>query len=391
MKIVDVCAFYSPKGGGVRTYIDRKLAEGPKAGHEIVVIAPGPRSCVEERGRGARIVWLASPKFLLDGNYHYFADAKVLHAALDREQPDVVEVSSPWRSASMVAAWKGKAIRSLVMHADPLAAYAYRWFEMLADRPTIDRGFDWFWRHLRRLDASFDSVISASQSLSARLEGGGLRGVSTIAMGVEPGIFSPNLRDTALRRRLLELCGLDVTGTLLIGVGRHGPEKRWPMVVEAVMSAQFHEPVGLILMGDGRERTKIIRRISANPHIRLLAPITDRHALAATMASADALIHGCEAETFCMVAAEAAASGLPLIVPSDGGASDQAVVQRSWRYSSGSAAGAARAILDCVRSRQFDAVGSAAFPHGAPRTMADHFDDLFAQYEALRAPLRVAA
>ena len=56
MKIVDVCAFYSPKGGGVRTYIDRKLAEGPKAGHEIVVIAPGPRSLIEERGQGARIV-----------------------------------------------------------------------------------------------------------------------------------------------------------------------------------------------------------------------------------------------------------------------------------------------------------------------------------------------
>jgi len=25
MKIVDVCAFYAPKGGGVRTYVDQKL------------------------------------------------------------------------------------------------------------------------------------------------------------------------------------------------------------------------------------------------------------------------------------------------------------------------------------------------------------------------------
>lgn len=391
MKIVDVCAFYSPKGGGVRTYIDRKLAEGPNTGHEIVVIAPGPRSFVEKRGEAARIVWLESPKFPLDGNYHYFADAKALHAALDCEQPDVVEVSSPWRSASMVADWKGKAIRSLVMHADPLAAYAYRWFEMLADRPTIDRGFDWFWRHLRRLDSGFDSVISASESLSARLVGGGLRGVSTIPMGVEPGIFSPRLRDSALRERLLELCGLDATGTLLIGVGRHGPEKRWPMVVEAVTSAQFHEPVGLILIGDGRERARIVRQIGANPHIRLLAPVADRQQLAQMMASADALIHGCEAETFCMVAAEASASGLPLIVPSDGGASDQALTQRSWRYRSGSAAGAATAILDFTRSTKFGATGAAPHIHGAPRTMIDHFDELFAHYQTVRAPMRVAA
>ena len=56
VKIVDVCAFYAPKGGGVRTYIEGKLIEGPRAGHEVVVIAPGPRSWTEHRGPGARIV-----------------------------------------------------------------------------------------------------------------------------------------------------------------------------------------------------------------------------------------------------------------------------------------------------------------------------------------------
>ena len=389
MKIVDVCAFYAPKGGGVRTYIDRKLAEGPRAGHEIVVIAPGPRSHVEDRGPGARIVWLDSPKFPLDGNYHYFGDAAALHALLDAERPDVVEVSSPWRSASMVAAWRGPAVRTLVMHADPLAAYAYRWFEMLADRPTIDRGFDWYWRHLRRLDVQVESVISASHSLSDRLQAGGLRGVATIPMGVEPGLFSPAYRDPALRRRLLDLCGLDENGCLLLGVGRHGPEKRWPMVVEAVMAAQFGNPVGLILVGDGRERARIVRQIGDNPHIRLLAPISDRQELARTMASADALIHGCEAETFCMVAAEASASGLPLIVPGDGGASDQALARNGFRFASGSAAAASRAIADFIDAhaggRTYD---SAA---GPPRTMRDHFDELFAHYEALREPARAVA
>lgn len=391
MKIVDVCAFYAPKGGGVRTYIDRKLVEGPRAGHEIVVIAPGPRSHVEQRGPGARIIWLESPKFPLDGNYHYFADAKALHALLDHERPDVVEVSSPWRSPSMVADWKGRAVRSLVMHADPMAAYAYRWFEAIADRPAIDRRFDRFWQHLRRLDASFDSVLSASHSLSSRLQGAGLRNVVTIPMGVEPGVFSPRLRDMGLRSRLLGLCGLDANATLLIGVGRHGPEKRWPMVVEAVMAAQIEAPVGLILLGDGRERAKIVRKIGGNPHIKLLAPVGDRRELAVIMASADALIHGCEAETFCMVAAEAAASGLPLIVPGDGGAADQAVATSGWRFPSGSAAGAAEIILEFVRSNHTGNVSAGNRRHLSSRTIADHFGELFAHYEALRAPLRVAA
>ncbi|NWP89654.1 glycosyltransferase family 1 protein, partial [Escherichia coli] len=78
----------------------------------------------------------------LDRRYRYFDDEKALHRALDRWRPDFVEASSPWGSASMVARWDGAAPRALVMHADPLSAYAYRWFGQVASIETIDRGFD---------------------------------------------------------------------------------------------------------------------------------------------------------------------------------------------------------------------------------------------------------
>jgi hypothetical protein len=35
----------------------------------------------------------------------------------------------PWRSASTIADWPGNAPRALIMHADPLSAYAYRWLD----------------------------------------------------------------------------------------------------------------------------------------------------------------------------------------------------------------------------------------------------------------------
>ena len=41
MRIVDVCSFYTPHGGGVKTYIDQKLRIGPELGAEIVIIVPG--------------------------------------------------------------------------------------------------------------------------------------------------------------------------------------------------------------------------------------------------------------------------------------------------------------------------------------------------------------
>ena len=103
MRIVDVCAFYSPRGGGVRTYVEQKLAIGPALGHDITILAPGDRDEVIERGPGARIMTLRSPRFPLDANYWYFDEEEALHSTLDRLQPDFVEVSSPWRSPNFVA------------------------------------------------------------------------------------------------------------------------------------------------------------------------------------------------------------------------------------------------------------------------------------------------
>lgn len=61
MKIVDVCEFYAPEGGGVRTYIHAKLAIGARLGHAITVIAPGHNDEVVEYGNGCRIVYVKAP------------------------------------------------------------------------------------------------------------------------------------------------------------------------------------------------------------------------------------------------------------------------------------------------------------------------------------------
>lgn len=383
MRIVDVCAFYAPRGGGVKTYIDRKLAAGPAHGHEIIVLAPGKERHTEIRGPRARIEYLPAPRFPFDRVYRYFPDQESIHAALDALQPDMVEASSPWRAAEAVASWRSDTPRALMMHADPLAAFAYRWFGQVASRETIDRGFDWFWRHLRRLDARYDLVVSPSRSLTDRLREGGLRQVTTLPLGIVPGTFSPARRDPALRQRLLERCGLGPDATLLVGLGRHAPEKRWPMVVDACVAAGVERPVGLVLVGDGRDRARVVRHVGANPHVLMLAPITDRPALAQLLASADAMIHGCEAETFCLVAAEARASGLPLIAPDLGGASDQARESGGEVYRSADAGSAAQAIGRLI-DRGLDHLGAEARARAAStRTLDQHFDELFQRYEAL--------
>jgi len=244
----------------------------------------------------------------------------------------------------MAGRWQGGATRSLVMHCDPLAAYAYRWFGGIATTTAIDRLFGWFWRHLRRLDAMFDLVVCANQQLAQRLGFGGIAKAETVAMGVEAGIFSPSLRSPELRASALQALGLDRDAALLIGVGRLSSEKRWDMVIRATEAIATARPLGLLLVGEG-PRGRQLRRLAERSHSALVLPhLSDRHELARLLASADALVHGCEAETFCMVAAEARASGIPLIVPDRGAAADQLVPGAGSMYRAGSQQALERAL-----------------------------------------------
>ena len=378
MRLVDVCAFYTPHGGGVKSYVEQKLKFGPELGAEIVIVAPGDRHEVIEHGPKARIVTIPSPRLIVDKNYWYFGDKAALHAALDELKPDLVEVGSPWRSPSWVAEWQGKVPRTLVMHADPMSAYAYRWFDPFLPRSATDWLFSPYWRHIQGLSQHYESVICASDDLYGRMIGGGVANTALFPLGIDEGVFSPANHDPALRGELLAQLGLPGDAGLLVAVGRLSAEKRWPMVFDAVRIAARERPLGLILLGGGRQEAAIRKALSREAHMRLLDPVQDRSRFAAIIASADALVHGCEAETFGLAAAEARASGVPVIVPDRGGAADQALSGSGLVYKSGDPAALAAAI---------GLLAAQGWPrsHGQVQTMRKHFERLFCHYRELIA------
>jgi len=326
-----------------------------------------------------------------DPNYGLFWDRAAVTRLLDQYDPDVVECSSPWRPAWFVGQWQGRALKSFFMHNDNMAAYAQRWFEGVASHDRIERAFGWYTRYMARFLNLYDRVVTNGPALAKRLQARGLRIDAAMPLGIDRGHFSPGLRDGALRRALLRQCGLDESGLLLLGLGRHHPEKRWPMVIDAVERAGATFPVGLILLGQGVDTERMQRRIAGSPHIRLFRPVYDRERLARIMASCDALIHGSEAEPFGLVASEAMASGLPLIVPDTGGCAEVADPLCAELYRARDAVACAGAIAR-MRARNPRLLRQAATAAaGRVRTDREHTVELMAYYEAALAARRSKA
>ncbi|MBO9621846.1 MAG: glycosyltransferase [Sphingomonas sp.] len=385
MRVVDVNEFYSPTGGGVRTYLDRKMGIMADMGHELIVVAPALEDSVEDRPGGGRIYWMKAPPLILDRNYGIFVKDEPIWELLDRLKPDVVETSSPWRPCWTVAAWKGDALKVFFAHGDNIGAYPQRWLDSVATPIQVERAFDWYTRYMNRFLQHYDAFVTNGPALAKRFRRRGMTVHASMPLGIERRWFSPDLRDEKLRVALLEQCGLPPEAHLVLGLGRHHKEKRWPLVIDAVEAAATDIPVGLILIGDGPERRHLEDRIAGSPHIRIFRPVYDRVRLSRIMASCDALIHGSDAEPFGLVASEALASGLPLIGPDEGGFAEIADPLFAETYRARDALSAAEAIRRMFAREP--AILRAAARHAASqvRSDEDHAAELMAYYSDLLA------
>lgn len=391
MRIVDVNEFYSPTGGGIRTYLDRKMGLMADLGHELIVIAPGAEDAVEARPGGGAVHWLKAPPLLLDRNYRIFVKDEPVWAALDRLKPDIVENSSPWLPAWTVARWRGDALKVYFAHGDLVGTYPQRWLDGVATPLQVEQAFGWYTRYMARFLEHYDAFVTNGPALAKRFERRGLKVDASVPLGIDRDWFSPDLRDEKLRVAMLDQLGLPPEGRLLLGLGRHHKEKRWPLVIEAVEAAANDLPVGLMLLGDGPQRHQLEVLIADSPHIRIFRPVYDRMRLSRIIASCDALIHGSDAEPFGLVAWEALASGLPLIGPDEGGFAEVADPRFAETYAARDTRSAAEAIRRLFARDQALLRSAARVAAGKVRSDADHAAALMDYYTGLLAERRGGA
>ncbi|HLZ85532.1 MAG TPA: glycosyltransferase, partial [Caulobacteraceae bacterium] len=326
-------------------------------------------------------VWVESPAMPFDPNYHMFVTGQEVWEVLDREAPDVVEGSSPWRGGWLAGHWAGPAVKSLVFHQDFIAGYPYTLLGGVLSRPAIDSLFAPYWGYVRKLSACFDVTVAGGDWLAERLKGFDIHNPVSVPFGIETGLFSPEKRDAALRRDLLEACGAPPDGKLLLAVGRLHPEKRHRTIIEGFARARAARPdLGLVIIGDGPLRANVEAWAARAGKVHVAGPIADRAHLARCLASGDILVHGSGAETYGLVVAEAIASGLAVVAPDTGGAADLARRGLSRIYATGDAESCGRAILALLRA--VEAPGRRP-PANPPGSAESHFAALFKLYQRL--------
>ncbi|QBF28290.1 glycosyltransferase family 1 protein [Pseudomonas tructae] len=292
--IADITMFYAPASGGVRTYLDakhRRLGLAPGVRHSLLI--PGP-SASQDNG----IYQVPAPALPFGNGYRFPLRLAPWRTLLHDLQPDLIEVGDPYLTAW--AALDARRERDV-----PVIGFYH------SDLPLLvsNRMGNWFTpnveAYVSKLYGNFNRVLAPSQVMADKLRGLGIDNVHVQRLGVDLDTFNPLHRDLTLRREL----GIADTARLLIFAGRGSREKNLPVLLDCMerLGKHYH----LLLVGSHMPAT-----VPAN--VSVIGHFCPAGEIARLMASADALLHAGDQETFGLVILEAMASAIPVIAVAAG-------------------------------------------------------------------------
>src|SRR5450631_2212897 len=328
MRVAVVSESFLPHVNGVTGSVLQVLRHLRRTGHEAMVIAPGdpPRTC-----EGFEVVALPSVGF---PGYPQVRVPVVVTGRLVRElarfAPDVIHLASPFVLGGVVVrAAASLDIPVVAIYQTDVAGFALRYGLTAASNAA--------WRRISSIHERAHITLAPSPTAARDLERHGVPRVQVWPRGVDTAAFSPVYRDPELRARLAP------SGEVLVGfIGRLAAEKQ----VEDLAVLNDLPGIRMIIIGDGPEREGLARCLPGAHFMGELSGLD----LSRALASLDIVVHPGPYETFCQVAQEAMASGLPVVAVGAGGLLDLVDNSRTgWLYPPGD--------LQALRTHVADLVG----------------------------------
>lgn len=353
--VVDATMFWSPRGGGVKSYLRAKnafLQHEESIRHTVVV--PGAF-----RAAAPQVPGLPLP---FSSGYRFPRGRKSSARVLTALKPDVIEVGDPYQMA-----WS--ALDAGQSSGAPVCAFFHSNILEMAQRLAGKHARQAAAVYVRKLYPHFDRVFAPSAHLVTQLHDLGVSRAVLQPLGVDTTVFHPQPADGNWRARH----GIDADAVVLLYVGRFAPEKNLPLLADAV--ERLGAPYVLVAIGDGPVTPRGSR-------VRVLPYEAGREALARAYADADAFVHAGDQETFGLAVLEAMACGLPVVGAKRAGVGDLVTDAVGITVPPGSAEAFARAIVS-LRQRDALALSRAAREHALRYDWRSVFPSLIQHYRQL--------
>ncbi|CAN5818884.1 glycosyltransferase family 1 protein [soil metagenome] len=338
MRIVQLANFIAPQSGGIRTTLQQLGRGYLAAGHQPVLILPGPRDTDEVTPSG-RVIQLRSSLLPGSGGYRLLTDLRRVGRVLEALEPDRLEVSDQLTLRRLGRWAAARGVPSIVLCHERIDALAREHLPCWLPAPTATTA-----RMARMLAASFGAVVAPSRWALEPFRGLAAD-AHVVPLGVDLEQFHPCRRSPALRRALCE-----GDERLLAHVGRLSKEKRPELAIETLRKLHRRGArVRLVVAGDGPLRGQLTQQAAGLP-VSFLGFLSGRAHLAELLATADVTVCTGAVETFGLAALESLACGTPIVCARTGavgellGASARAG-EATWSHPAALAA-AARRVLD---------------------------------------------
>jgi alpha-1,6-mannosyltransferase len=336
MHLADVTMLHGPAVGGVSRYLSTKrrwLHDNTRVRHSQVVATR------EAETAGDGEVFLPAVRVPGMGDVGWPWQARRWIDTICALEPDVIEANDLGTPAwfALAAARRLDVPLLAFAHVD-IVRFARERRGRLAERTAI--------LYTRAFYERCAVVIAPSEYMRRRIASWGIGRVLVRHLGVDPVSFHPRYRDDRLRARL----GLPQGTRLMIYVGRFSAEKRIGVLLDAMrrLGAPYH----LLLVGGGETPA-----LPAN--VTRLPFVASTPVLARLIASADALVHAGDVETFGLVYLEAMACGRP-VVAVDGGAAAEIVDAGCGVLAQPASPASLAAAVAALYERDIEAMGQRA-------------------------------
>ncbi len=386
MKICDLTQFYSPVSGGVRRYLEQKVAylRAHCPGDEHILIVPGARTeCAGDAT--ARVYTIESPLVSRTSRYRVMLKLHLVEEILEREKPHLIESGDPYQVAwKAVASGRALGIPAVGFYHSHFPEASIRSVSKFFGRTATDVAQEISRRYIRALYNKFERTLVPSPALASLLRDWGVENIALTDLGVDVDTFQPDEPAPGGRRRELDI---PADRTLLLYVGRLAAEKNVGTLFEAFEKLHAREPgrFHLLAVGDGTRRSELEHARADTGAVSWMPYCGDARELAGIYRAADLFVHPGILETFGLVTLEAQACGTP-VVGIRGSYMDRIVFTNQSHWARENTPAALADAIDQATRTDLRAAGLAASRAVRERyAWSTIFDRLFAIYRAVIA------